>query len=59
MRVNLVLALERGHGLALVLVERVADHLAIGQLDLVLLSLLPREGVFHPLLVCRWSNTGQ
>jgi hypothetical protein len=49
--VTLVHTLERRDGLALVLVERVADDAAVAEVDGALRLLLETESVLHPVLV--------
>lgn len=46
---QLVNTLSGGHGLALGLVQGMADVLSVAKLDLVTALLVPREGVLHPV----------
>ena len=47
----LVDTLERRHRLALGLIERRSNNLPVPELNLTLRLLLPRQGVFHPVLI--------
>lgn len=47
----LILPLERGHRLALRLIERSTRDMSIPDLDILMRLPLPRERVLHPLLV--------
>lgn len=49
--IKLVRALERRNGLALVLVEGLADDVAVLDLDIRRADILPGESVLHPVLV--------
>lgn len=48
---TLVGTLERRHSLALVLVQRGADHTSVAEIDLAMGVLLPCQGVLHPVLI--------
>ena len=56
---RLVDTLERRHRLALVLVERLADDVAVLDVDGRRLNVvLPREGVLHPVLIVTLQGKG-
>ena len=47
----LIRTLERGNSLALLLIQRVHHDASVADIDVAVRLLLPRQGVFHPVLV--------